>query len=74
MGVWAWIVAVNSPVPSTLLRAAETGSHWMLSPWRRLKVIHAVRTPLADPDLPEGSFSAVQAADRRHLRRCCSAS
>jgi hypothetical protein len=58
MGVWAWIVAMNSPVPTALMRAAQTGSHWMLSPWRRMKVIHAVRTPLADPDLPEGSFNA----------------
>ena len=60
MGVWAWIAAANSPVPSALLRAAQTGSHWMLTPWRQMSLIHAVRTPLADPDLPEGSFSAVK--------------
>ncbi|HVN52577.1 MAG TPA: hypothetical protein VMT43_14170, partial [Acidimicrobiales bacterium] len=58
MGVWAWILAVNSPVPSALQFAAQTGSHWMLTPWRQMKFVHGVRTPLADPNLPEGSFSA----------------
>lgn len=38
-------------------RLAEMGSHWMLTPWRALTLVHAVQKPLKDPE-PTNAFKA----------------
>jgi len=38
-------------------RLAEMGSHWMLTPWRTLTLVHAVQKPLKDPE-PTNAFKA----------------
>lgn len=38
-------------------RLAEMGSHWMLTPWSTLTLVHAVQKPLKDPE-PTDAFKA----------------
>lgn len=38
-------------------RLAEMGSHWMLTPWRTLTLVHAVQKPLEEPK-PTDQFQA----------------
>jgi hypothetical protein len=56
MGVWEWIqqfAANQSPPvdPSAVLTAIENGAHWAITPWRVVRFVHAVRTPLFPPQL-----------------------
>ena len=49
MGIWQW---VENAAPATLakLRAlALQGRHWMLTPYRDLRLVHAVQQPLLAP-------------------------
>ncbi|MBL0153672.1 MAG: hypothetical protein IPP93_09355 [Chitinophagaceae bacterium] len=34
---------------------ARTGQHWMFSPWRTLRLVHAVQQPLRDPEMVKAS-------------------
>ena len=47
LGVWNWL---SSEHKSKLERMALMGQHWMLTPWRTLEAVHAVR---ATPYFPE---------------------
>ncbi|MBI2708530.1 MAG: hypothetical protein HYX34_02385 [Actinobacteria bacterium] len=64
LGVWQWILDQSPPAAtlSALQRAALGGAHWMLTPFREVRLVHAVRTPLLAPDLTDAAFSATKAA------------
>jgi hypothetical protein len=47
--VWQWIPSADRT--SELEEAAEAGRHWMLTPFRRLTLTHAVQQPLLIPDM-----------------------
>ncbi|MGH9186512.1 MAG: hypothetical protein ACRD0U_11960, partial [Acidimicrobiales bacterium] len=56
MGLWPWIqqwaARQTPPVdPSEALAAIVAGEHWQFTPWRKVELVHAVRTPLLDPVL-----------------------
>lgn len=52
-GVWGWIAGKNPPNLNDLANLATTGQHWMLTPFRMLKLVHAVRQPLATPEFDD---------------------
>ncbi len=37
--------------PAAVLKQIVNGEHWMFTPWRLVTFIHAVRTPLTNPEL-----------------------
>lgn len=54
MAVWEWIQqwadstgANSDPARQAIL----AGAHWMITPWRQVRLVHAVRTPLKNPRL-----------------------
>jgi hypothetical protein len=54
MGIWRWIEeaeGVSSRQLATLRALAAQGSHWMLTPYRDLHLVHAVQQPLVTPTL-----------------------
>lgn len=54
MAVWEWIrqwAAATGQNPDPARQAILAGTHWMVTPWRRVRFVHAVRTPLAAPQL-----------------------
>lgn len=54
LGVWRW--AEGSPNDDALRRAAVQGSHWMLTPFRTLVLVHAVKRPLCAPKVSKPSW------------------
>ncbi|MGO9657180.1 MAG: hypothetical protein ACLP7F_02285, partial [Acidimicrobiales bacterium] len=56
MALKAWIeqwAAEHGADPGPALEAMANGLHWMITPWRTVTFVHAVRTPLAPPSLAE---------------------
>ena len=50
MGIWnKWL---KNP-SNNLKRYALSGTHWMLTPFRELVVVHAVQQPLCEPTIPD---------------------
>ena len=48
MGLFEWLREAGKPT-APLEAAAAEGRHWMLTPFRELKLVHAVRQPLLPP-------------------------
>ena len=81
MGVLSWIRAWREANPShpsvagttmeALVAEAAAGHHWMCTPWRTIRVVHAVRRPLADPDMPEGQLSIARDHGDTHATVQC---
>lgn len=81
MGVLSWIrawreanpghPAVAATTMDALVAEAAAGHHWMCTPWRTLRAVHAVRRPLADPDMPEGQFSIARTHGATHALVQC---
>ncbi|HEY7282468.1 MAG TPA: hypothetical protein VID47_12835 [Actinomycetota bacterium] len=61
MGIWQWILERNPATLSTLQGLAARGLLWMMTPFRLLTLVHAVRQPLKPP-LFSPSAGAVKAA------------
>jgi hypothetical protein len=40
-------------------RQVRAGRHWMVTPWRPLTLVHAVKQPLTEPKLDDSVFSVV---------------
>jgi hypothetical protein len=49
MGIWQWILERNPANLSSLRSLSARGQHWMISPFRTLTLVHAVRQPLQPP-------------------------
>jgi hypothetical protein len=51
MAMWHWIAdaAFDAEAVARLRKLAESGSHWMITPFRELTLVHAVLQPLAPP-------------------------
>jgi hypothetical protein len=49
MGVWRWLEEANPVNLDELSHYALAGSHWMISPFRELVLVHAVQQPLCEP-------------------------
>ena len=47
LAMWRWLVGASNE--AQLRALAEAGSHWMLSPYRELDLVHAVQQPLCEP-------------------------
>ena len=66
MGLWPWIAEWHlghggTQASLAALRAQIAGGrHWMFTPHGTLRLVHAVRTPLLAPTLPEAGFSAAK--------------
>ena len=56
LGVWNWL---SSEHKSKLERMALMGQHWMLTPWRTLEAVHAVRRPLISRGYRKSKYTAV---------------
>ena len=52
MGPWLW--ANEGAVPAGFDDEVLAGEHWMITPWRDLLLVHAVRQPLVVPDAVDG--------------------
>ncbi len=48
LGVWNWLTPA---MRQKLLEMALNGQHWMLTPWRNIKLVHAVQKPLITPEI-----------------------
>ncbi len=62
MGQWQWLVnrlGAANPSLEGRRRHVQAGRHWMFTPYRDVKFVHAVRTPLASPEFPQLSVSKV---------------
>jgi len=46
MGVWSWLSDAEKIAQG---KRAQTGQHWMLTPWREIGLVHAVQKPLLRP-------------------------
>ncbi|MCH8557937.1 MAG: hypothetical protein LAT84_08950 [Balneolia bacterium] len=57
MGVWGWIdgAGLNSSTKNRLRQLIREGRHWMISPSRKIKLVHAVQQPLEEPRLRSAS-------------------
>jgi hypothetical protein len=53
LGVWRWATGVAD---DELERLALEGSHWMLTPFRTLTLVHAVQQPLCRPSVLPPDF------------------
>ena len=57
MGVWEWIqteaaaAGLSSAKINAIRKSILAGEHWMFTPWREIRFVHAVRTPLLAPRL-----------------------
>ena len=53
-GLWGWLLAAGlSPAQlQDLFTVIAEGHHWMVTPFRTLTLMHAVRQPLATPEYP----------------------
>jgi hypothetical protein len=54
MALWEWIelyATAHGKDPANVLKQIVAGEHWMFTPWREVTFVHAVRTPLLDPQL-----------------------
>jgi hypothetical protein len=49
LSLWYWLLEHPAADPGLLERYAMTGSHWMISPYRTLTLVHAVQQPLCEP-------------------------
>lgn len=49
MGIWKWLG--NSSTNGTFMKYALAGSHWMVTPYRELVLVHAVQQPLCEPTI-----------------------
>ena len=49
MKIWSWIEEANPPNLTDLRQLALDGGHWMLTPPKLLKLVHAVQQPLIEP-------------------------
>ena len=51
LGLVEWLkeLGVDDPTIATFRQQAADGTHWMVSPWRTLTFVHAVRQPLLRP-------------------------
>ena len=49
MGVWQWVEERDPSNKAELKRRALQGCHWMITPCRRLTLLHAVQRPLVAP-------------------------
>ena len=60
LGLWNWILSTNpsSTILTQLTNPATTGQHWMLTPYRMMTLVHAVRQPLLAPTVQ--SFSTAR--------------
>lgn len=54
LGVWRW--AEGGPDDDALARIAVEGAHWMLTPFRTLVLVHAVKRPLCAPKVSKPSW------------------
>jgi hypothetical protein len=67
MGVWSWILeAAPAAERADLTKAALAGLVWMLTPYRALRLVHAVRKPLEapafrTPEVEPRAYGSVQA-------------
>jgi len=64
MGIWNWIPTASRPA---LLKNAQQGQHWMLTPWRNVELVHAVQRPLIAPEMKlvvNRAFGATRAIPR----------
>ena len=52
MGPWLW--ANEGDVPAGFDEEVLAGEHWMITPWRDLLLVHAVRQPLVVPEAVDG--------------------
>src|SRR5262249_36038733 len=53
LGLWSWIVDGGG---LALRDSVIAGRHWMVTPYRKLVLVHAVRRPLAPPEFqPKGT-------------------
>lgn len=54
MALWEWIqeyAAKHNKSTAELKLQILAGKHWMFTPWRQVRFVHAVRTPLLNPVL-----------------------
>ncbi len=49
LALWRWLLEHPAADPAALERYALAGSHWMISPFRSLALVHAVQQPLCEP-------------------------
>lgn len=49
MGMWKWLQ--NSLDKSELEKYVLAGSHWMMTPYRNITLVHAVQQPLCEPGI-----------------------
>jgi len=50
MAIWNWISELNPPDLEKLKKLSIDGMHWMISPYRTIRLVHAVRQPLISPE------------------------
>ena len=73
LGVWSWLLeAAPAAERANLTKAALAGLLWMLTPYRVLRLVHAVRKPLEAPAfrapvVEPRAYGAVQATFARRL-------
>jgi hypothetical protein len=52
-GITNWVNKAQTPTQEKdrMNRVAAAGAHWMISPYREIRLVHAVQQPLKDPKL-----------------------
>ena len=74
LGLWPWIVAWRAAhggpfsIPD-LEGIVLSGQHWMFTPSRLVRLVHAVRTPLAAPDGTQLGVQRPGVGSRSPMRR-----
>ncbi len=58
LGMWDWIVL--SGLGGALLKAAQEGLVWLLTPFHEMTLVHAVQHPLVKPGFSQRFFAARQ--------------
>ncbi|MFA5629382.1 MAG: hypothetical protein WC958_03935 [Dehalococcoidales bacterium] len=66
MGLIQWIIEEGKDETPSVVLALE-GKHWMLTPYRTLTLVHAVRQPLLTPEFGYFSFTRAVGQTFAHL-------
>jgi hypothetical protein len=67
MGVWRWLEQ-RGGLKAAARHKILTGRHWMFTPWRKMKLVHAVQHPLCRPTITIWTYQRLRGDTFTNLR------
>ncbi len=51
LGIASWVGETSTAASAKVKEEAKKGQHWMITPYRELRIVHAVQQPLLEPSV-----------------------